>query len=803
MSRRYRVNDSRGTRQLEQSQLPLSLGGDAVADVVLPGTPANQVVAYLAVSEGHAYLQPAAAGVEVYHNHRQLTDSVWLKSGDQVQAGDAVLHWTVQGDQVLVDVRGRQAKPDPPFPPPQPPPGRPPLPRVEAAAGKAATRHPGLGRLAVAVLVLLVLAAAFVLFATSVQVRISPPPDSQALGGFPPPLPLGSRLLVWPGDYRVRATRAGYYPLDETVTIPSGGFHAIELQMRELPGELHLQVQPAVSFELTVDGKVTDVDAQGVARIARGRHRLRVAAGRYLPEEQEVEIAGLGRSQSVHFSLEPAWADVRIHSEPAGAEVRIDGEARGTTPLATELLQGDHRITLELPGDKTLTLEPTVVAGVSLALENLTLEPADGELAIESVPDAATVEVDGEYRGTTPTRLTLSSTQAHRLRLSKAGYAALEKSVRVGPQQQRSLKLELAVQYGTVFVTTEPADAEISVDGKALGRATRRLRLSTRTHRLEVSKSGYVTQVVDVTPRAGASRNIDVTLKTVQQAQQAVRQAATPATLHTPAGQVLHLVRPGEAFVLGASRREPGRRANESRRLVQLTRAFYLGEKEVTNAEYRAFRPSHSSGSAEGSSLDGAGQPVVNVSWDDAARYCNWLSAQQGLPAAYREVKGHMQLIRPVNTGYRLPTEVEWAYVARVLGRAEPAHYPWTGNFPPTRVVANFADARIADTLAQTVPGYDDHYRVSAPVGSFAAYPPGFYDLAGNVAEWMTDYYAIYPGQSDRLVKNPLGPVNGEHHVVRGSSWRLGNITELRWSYRDYSREPRGDLGFRLARYAQ
>ena len=131
------------------------------------------------------------------------------------------------------------------------------------------------------------------------------------------------------------------------------------------------------------------------------------------------------------------------------------------------------------------------------------------------------------------------------------------------------------------------------------------------------------------------------------------------------------------------------------------------------------------------------------------------------------------------------------------------ARYPWDGDFPPSRVVGNFADARISDTLAETVPGYDDNYRVSAPVGSFAAGPAGFYDLGGNVAEWMTDYYTVYPGEAERLAKDPLGPVSGEHHVVRGSSWRHGNITELRWSYRDYSREARSDLGFRLARYAQ
>jgi formylglycine-generating enzyme required for sulfatase activity len=253
---------------------------------------------------------------------------------------------------------------------------------------------------------------------------------------------------------------------------------------------------------------------------------------------------------------------------------------------------------------------------------------------------------------------------------------------------------------------------------------------------------------------------------------------------------------------MGASRREAGRRANESRRLVRLMRAFYLGVKEISNAEYRRFKPEHRSGSAEGVSLDGDSQPVVNVSWDDAARYCNWLSARERLPAAYREAGGSMVAVQPLTTGYRLPTEAEWAYVARVQARETQARYPWEGEFPPTSVAGNYADARIADTLAGVVPGYDDGYRATAPVGSFAARPPGFHDLGGNVAEWTHDFYAVYPGMAEQPVTDPAGPASGEHHVVRGSSWRQGSITELRLSYRDYSRTPRDDLGFRIARYA-
>ena len=204
-----------------------------------------------------------------------------------------------------------------------------------------------------------------------------------------------------------------------------------------------------------------------------------------------------------------------------------------------------------------------------------------------------------------------------------------------------------------------------------------------------------------VTPRTGVSQNLEVTLVTEAQA----KAAATPSTVTTGAGQVLRLVRPQGRFDMGASRREAGRRANESQRLVQLTRAFYLGEKEVTNAEFRRFRAAHDSGVAEGASLNGGEQPVVNVSWEDAARYCNWLSAQDGLPAAYREQGGQMQPVQPATRGYRLPSEAEWVYVARVLGQEAPARYPWEGDYPPRHKAGNFADARIADTLADVVPG--------------------------------------------------------------------------------------------------
>ena len=67
----------------------------------------------------------------------------------------------------------------------------------------------------------------------------------------------------------------------------------------------------------------------------------------------------------------------------------------------------------------------------------------------------------------------------------------------------------------------------------------------------------------------------------------------------------------------------------------------------------------------------------------------------------------------------------------------------------------------------------------------------------------MHDFYAITPSVPGQLVRDPTGPAEGEYHVIRGASWMHATVTELRLSYRDYGKDPRPDLGFRIARYAE
>jgi formylglycine-generating enzyme required for sulfatase activity len=361
----------------------------------------------------------------------------------------------------------------------------------------------------------------------------------------------------------------------------------------------------------------------------------------------------------------------------------------------------------------------------------------------------------------------------------------------------------MSSEYGIVFIRAQPAGATLKIDGKVSGSASRRLRLTTRPHRIEVIKDGYASYSATVTPRKGISKRLNVRLKRhIDVAREKARQ-----DIQTKSNHIVRLIpieQPLE-FRVGASRREAGRRSNETQYSVELSRNFMIGTREVTNAQFRQFRPRHNSGTERGTDLNDPHFPVVSVTWDDAAEYLNWLSKNEGLPTAYIEQDGKMVAIEPMTGGYRLPTEAEWVFAARYEAGArpltQPLKYPWGREMPPTRGSGNYADGGAINVLPLVIKGYSDGHTYAAPVGSFTTNRNGIHDLGGNVSEWCHDYYDAFVGSQNKVRRDPAGPRRGEFHVVRGSSWRHGSITELRLSYRDYTKSPRNDLGFRIARY--
>jgi serine/threonine-protein kinase len=144
--------------------------------------------------------------------------------------------------------------------------------------------------------------------------------------------------------------------------------------------------------------------------------------------------------------------------------------------------------------------------------------------------------------------------------------------------------------------------------------------------------------------------------------------------------------------------------------------------------------------------------PVTCVSWYDAADYCEWLSQKTGV-------------------NFVLPTEAQWEYAARGI---DVRIYPW-GNEDPDGTKANYADEAFHAVFPGTEQslvhfGVDDGYAATSPVGSYpaGASPFGALDMAGNVTEWVFDWYGKY---EKRHYINPLGVKTGKDRVMKAGFW--------------------------------
>jgi formylglycine-generating enzyme len=244
------------------------------------------------------------------------------------------------------------------------------------------------------------------------------------------------------------------------------------------------------------------------------------------------------------------------------------------------------------------------------------------------------------------------------------------------------------------------------------------------------------------------------------------------------------------------------------RHRVQITKPFYLGKCHVTRGQFRQFvaatgyKTDAEKGEKPGAwgwnpdtkefgfnekySWRKAGfeqtddHPVLNVSWNDCAAFCQWLSRKEG-------------------ETYRLPTEAEWEYACRA---GTTTRY-YSGDDPETLAkVGNIADA----TARKQFPNWkftikaNDGYVFTAPIEKFKPNAFGLYDMNGNVSQWCADWYGEDYYATSRAA-DPAGPDSGKARVLRGGSWSSGPYFTRSAGRNCFDPDYRNDCaGFRVAR---
>ena len=616
-----------------------------------------------------------------------------------------------------------------------------------------------------------------ILVGRTVEIQVHPAEAAAAaniefIQGFG--IPLQSQYLVFSNATEFLISSPGY-TAEKSRYEKSAEISVVEVYLKPLPGLISLKVAGEADFEIRVPSLGLrskdrsfqfEAPAGGLVVEIDGIHIQKLV--------KNIEVLGRGLEQIVSVELKEVQGSIAVTVVPSHATVSLDNaQVNGEDGrYQFKVAVGDHTISIAADGYVSEVIEVYADETSEVRLAAVTLEPKSVRVTLTSIPAKATILVDGKYLGETPLSLSLIPLRDYQYQVRKSGYESVLGKLEFELGKDSAREIVLAKERYSVSVEVFPA-SNIILNGVDKGVSPKDLTVAAGDIIL-ANKDGYATEEYLIPAVKLEDRNIRIRL--------------------VEADRKLFVDSPEIDQVEGVTLLKlEGRSFGVPEKLSLLMQSYvpdlYVSDTVISAEAYARF-----SGGDVGSDL--AQLPQNKLSWQDAARYCNWLSAKLALRPFYLfgEVQGVNTISFDKNSnGFRMPTLGEWVVFMSEGSPEKIQMYPWGEKYLAIpRGIGNLAGRESGQYSSATMQHYVDNYAGLSPVKSFRPNALNMYDLVGNVREWLhdaaganTDYF---------------GAAYGIQHRTIGSSYLGASSEALASIVVDSAIYGADDLGFRVVR---
>lgn len=515
---------------------------------------------------------------------------------------------------------------------------------------------------------------------------------------------------VTPGEHRIKLQQ-GSLVNEQTVNVNSADISfRINLDpVAARPQYVIFEIEPKWA-NVVVDGKNHVPDQYGLVTLvlSNGSYNYSVTANDYYTENGTLQVQGSKIEKRI--ALKPAfgWLSVPNREDLNGANIFVDGKHIGTAPLKSDgIKSGTHNVrvmkTMYKAYEGTVVIKDNEVATFAPKLQ-----PDFADVTIKA-GEGCQIYVDNELKGTTTWSGRLSS-GSHLLESRKENHrsTAVTKYIEASISTLHFNLADPAPIMGTMNVMSTPGMVDVYVDGKLVGRTPMMHDLLIGSHTIELRKQGFKDYKQSV--RVEENNVVDIVATMAEHKDGTYVETAKGINL-----KMIYVE--GGTFAMGSNSGDDDEKPVHN---VTLD-SYYIGETEITQAQWRAVMDSNPS------YYKGDNRPVEYVSWHAAQEFCKKLSELTG-------------------KRYVLPTEAQWEYAAR--GGNQSKGYTYSGSNNVNEVAKYYSSG--------------GHSKVKSKKPNEL----GIYDMSGNVFEWCSDWYSSSYSSSSQT--NPQGPNSGRSRVLRG-----------------------------------